>query len=165
MARSGFGPLDDIRAHAGDLDIRLPAHRIHGQDRAPGRAHDDYTPRQDEGRAFGFVRHDRHYDEADWYGQRGSPGFASRGSAEGGFRGLGPRDYRRSDSRIREDICDRLTEDDAIDARGISVDVAQGEVVLEGHVGSHRMRRAAEACARACSGVRHLRSHLHVRGG
>ena len=30
---------------------------------------------------------------------------------------------------------------------------------------SHRMRRAAEACARACSGVRHLRSHLHVRGG
>jgi len=168
MARPRFRPLEEIRAHADDLDIRLPAHRIHGQDRAPWRAHDDYTPRQDEGRAFGFVRHDRHYDETGWYGRRGSPaspGFPSGGTAGGGCRGLGPRGYRRSDSRIREDVCDRLTEDDEIVARGISATVAQGEVVLEGHVGSHRMRRATEACARACSGVLHVRNHLHVRGG
>lgn len=155
MARSGFRPLEEIRTHTDDLDIRLPAHRVHGQDRAPGQAHDGYTPRQDEGRAFGFVRHDRNYDETDWYGRRGlpaSPGFPPGGTADGGFRGLGPRGYRRSDSQIREDVCDRLTEDDAIDARGISVTAAQGEVVLEGRVGSHRMRRAAEVLPASAAG-------------
>lgn len=157
-----------IKGYPDIAGLRLPGHRMQDQDRAPGRAHDDCTPRQDEGRAYGFVRHDRHCDEQDWHGHRGlpaAPGFPPPGPADSGFRGLGPRGYRRSDDRIREDLCDRLTDDDAIDARGISVHVAQGEVTLAGHVGSWRMSRAAEACARACCGVRDVRNGLHVRGG
>ena len=163
MADRGFGPRQGMPGRLEDLDIRLPGHRVHGQDRAPGRAHDDYTPRQDEGHAFGFVRHTRHYDDKDRDKDRyaaGSPGLPPRG----GFRGLGPAGYSRSDQRIREDICDRLTDDDTIDARGISVRVVQGEVALEGHVGSRRMKEAASLCAADCAGVRDVRNGLNVRG-
>ena len=34
----------------------------------------------------------------------------------GAHRGRGPKGYRRSDERIREDVCERLTEDPFIDA-------------------------------------------------
>ncbi len=171
MAQSRFGPRRERFGYPEDLDLRLPAQRMRGldsgQDRAPGRAHDDYTPRQDEGHAYGFVRHQRHYDDQDWYGRRGGaadPGLPPRGPADGGFRGLGPRGYRRSDARIREDVCDRLTDADAIDARGILVTVSEGLVTLHGHVGSQRMKQAAERCARDSAGVAHVQNHLHVRG-
>ena len=81
MADRGFGPRQGMPGRLEDLDIRLPGHRVHGQDRAPGRAHDDYTRRQDEGHAFGFVRHTRHYDDKDWDKDRyaaGSPAFPRR---------------------------------------------------------------------------------------
>ena len=31
-------------------------------------------------------------------------------------RGRGPKDYTRSDDRIREEVCDRLTDDPRVDA-------------------------------------------------
>ena len=37
------------------------------------------------------------------------------------YAGRGPRGYRRSDDRIGEDVCDRLTDDPALDASGIEV--------------------------------------------
>ncbi len=166
MAERNWGPRRGIYRRPDDLEIRLPGHRIHGQDPAPGRAHDDYAwkrdnGRQDEGHAYGFVRHNRRYDDGDRPAER--PGLPSQDTA-GGFRGLGPRGYRRSDARIREDLCDRLTDEDTIDARGISVEVAQGRVTLAGHVGSPRMKRAAGLCAAECAGVAEVRNDLHVRG-
>lgn len=159
MTHSRFGPQRGRAGHPEDLDLRLPLRQVRGQDsgqdRAPGRAHDDYTPRQDDGHAFGFVRHQRHYDDRDWYGRRG----------ESGFRGLGPDGYRRSDTRIREDVCDRLTEADAIDARGIRVTVSGGRVALEGHVRSPRMRQAAGDCAHGCAGVLRVENALRIRDG
>lgn len=160
MAERNWGPRRRTYELPEDLEIRLPGHRIHGQDPAPGRAHDDYAWRQDEGHAYGFVRHNRHYD-MDRPAQ--TPGLPPQDTT-GGFRGLGPRGYRRSDARIREDLCDRLTDEDTIDARGISVEVAQGRVTLTGHVGSGRMKRAAGLCAAECAGVAEVRNDLHVRG-
>ena len=55
-------------------------------------------------------------------------------------RGRGPRDYKRSDERIREDVCDRLTEDHDIDASEITVKVEGGEVTLEGTVEDRRLK-------------------------
>lgn len=40
-----------------------------------------------------------------------------------GHRGLGPQGYKRSDQRISEDVHDRLTDDDHLDASAISVTV------------------------------------------
>lgn len=78
-------------------------------------------------------------------------------------RGRGPSGYTRSDERIREDVCDRLTDDWAVDAREISVTVEGGEVTLDGSVDSRHAKRRAEDCVDRLSGVRHVQNNLRVK--
>lgn len=80
-----------------------------------------------------------------------------------GFRGHGPKDYKRSDDRIREDVCDRLADADSVDARGISVEVSGGEVTLNGHVSSRQAKRVAEDTVEQCSGIQHVQNNLRIR--
>ncbi|MBV9241996.1 MAG: BON domain-containing protein, partial [Acidobacteria bacterium] len=82
---------------------------------------------------------------------------------EGDFRGRGPRGYTRSDDRIKEDLSDRLTDDYALDASEIDVDVTNGEVVLSGTVESRYEKRRAEDVAEAVSGVRNVENRLRVK--
>lgn len=88
---------------------------------------------------------------------------------ERGYRGRGPRNYRRSDERIREDICDRLTEDALLDASDIEVTVKSGEAMLDGAVSDKLARRRAEDIADSVSGVvvvvNNLRIERHARTG
>lgn len=79
------------------------------------------------------------------------------------YRGIGPRGYTRSDERIREDVCDGLTDDPALDASEIEVTVAGSEVTLSGTVGSRAERRRAEDDADRVSGVIHVQNNLRVR--
>ncbi|WP_284164783.1 BON domain-containing protein [Frigidibacter sp. SD6-1] len=79
-------------------------------------------------------------------------------------RGRGPRNYRRSDSRLEEDVNDRLTDDDWLDASDITVEVKDQEVTLEGFVASRQAKRRAEDCADSVSGVQHVQNNLRVRG-
>jgi osmotically-inducible protein OsmY len=62
----------------------------------------------------------------------------------GGNRGKGPKDYRRSADRIREDVCDRLSDDDYLDASNIEVKVEGDEVILSGTASSREEKRRAE---------------------
>lgn len=59
------------------------------------------------------------------------------------YAGRGPRGYPRSDARIYEDICDRLTVDSHVDASDIDVNVRDGDVTLRGSVPTREMRRRA----------------------
>jgi BON domain len=77
-------------------------------------------------------------------------------------RGRGPKGYRRSDERIREDVSDRLTEDSGVDASGIEVGVRDGEVTLSGTVGDRRARRRAEDLAESVAGVAHVQNNLRL---
>ncbi|MBL4918901.1 BON domain-containing protein [Szabonella alba] len=81
----------------------------------------------------------------------------------GPHRGKGPKGYRRSDERIHEDVCDLLGHDDKLDASGISVTVAGGEVTLDGFVDTRMARRWAEDCVEACSGIGHIQNNLRLR--
>lgn len=81
----------------------------------------------------------------------------------GSRRGKGPRGYQRSDERIREDVSDRLTDDEIVDASDIDVKVKDCEVTLSGFVQSRRERRRAEDCAESVSGVRHVQNNVRVR--
>lgn len=78
------------------------------------------------------------------------------------FAGRGPRGYQRTDARIYEDVCDRLTVDSHIDASELEVDVRDGEVVLRGHVPTREMRRQAEDAAFDIPGVRHVNNDVRV---
>jgi hypothetical protein len=80
----------------------------------------------------------------------------------GPYTGRGPRGYRRSDERIMEDVCDRLTQHGQLDASGIAVDVNDGEVALKGSVNSRRAKRMAEAVAESVNGVWDVNNQLRV---
>jgi hypothetical protein len=83
--------------------------------------------------------------------------------AMGGMhKGKGPRGYQRSDERIREDVCDRLADDDMLDASEIEVQVNGSEVVLSGTVLSREAKRHAEDLAESISGVRHVENRIRV---
>lgn len=83
--------------------------------------------------------------------------------AEGGeHAGRGPKNYLRSDERIREDACERLTQDEHVDASEIEVSVKDGEITLEGTIPERRMKRIAEDCMEAVSGARQVHNRLRV---
>lgn len=82
----------------------------------------------------------------------------------GPFAGKGPRGYRRSDERIMEDVCERLTQHGQIDASDIEVEVHNGEVTLKGTVRDRRMKRMADDIADSVFGVNDVHNQLHLSG-
>lgn len=81
---------------------------------------------------------------------------------EGGYRGKGPKTYHRSEERIKEDVCDRLTDDDMLDASDIEIEVHSDEVVLTGRVDNRMQKRRAEDLVESVSGVRNVENRLRV---
>lgn len=94
---------------------------------------------------------------ASWFGDEDA---ARRREMD--HRGNGPQGYTRSDERILEDACDRLTEDRDVDARNITVSVQEGELTLSGTVSDKRAKREAEDCVDNVSGVSHVQNNLRV---
>jgi hypothetical protein len=79
--------------------------------------------------------------------------------------GRGPKNYRRSDERLLEEINERLTDDHAVDATHIEVKVEDGLVTLTGFVATRREKREAEDCALAVRGVHDVMNALRVARG
>jgi hypothetical protein len=86
------------------------------------------------------------------------------GRPRGQFSGMGPRGYRRSDERIKEDVCQCLTDDHHIDASDIEVAVNDREVVLTGTVTSRMQKRHAEDLIERLPGVRDVINSIRVIG-
>lgn len=84
------------------------------------------------------------------------------GRGEGKYRGRGPKNYRRSDDKLREEVCDRLTDNEWLDASDVEVNVTAGEVILTGTVDSRYAKRLAENIAESVSGVSHVQNNLRV---
>lgn len=105
---------------------------------------------------FGQPRTDR--DRGGWWG----------GDAEverPSYRGRGPKNYQRSDERIREDVCERLYRDDRVDASDLEVTVEGGVVTMSGSVQDREMKRRAEDLAESCGGVRDVQNQIRVARG
>jgi hypothetical protein len=105
-------------------------------------------------------------------GQRLGGGYGAGGylSGEGGMRGgehrgRGPKGYTRSDDRIREEVCDCLSDDPHIDASEIEVSVNNGEVTLSGSVSDRNAKRHAEDIIEHLSGVKHVQNNLRMSQG
>jgi osmotically-inducible protein OsmY len=80
----------------------------------------------------------------------------------GPYAGRGPKGYHRSDERIHEDVCERLTEHPAIDASDIEIAVSEGDVTLSGQVESRAVKHLTEAMVETVSGVKEVHNHLRV---
>jgi hypothetical protein len=83
--------------------------------------------------------------------------------SQGPHQGRGPQGWRRSDERVREEICERLTDDVLIDARGIEVEVREGVVTLSGEAVRPSDPTLASQIAHEVSGVKDVRVELTVK--
>ena len=108
---------------------------------------------------------DRASDEvASWFGDEEAERRRRMDESRGGqYRGHGPRGYKRSDERIKEDVNDRLTDDAYLDASDIEVEVKNGEVTLSGVVRSRNDKRRAEDIVESISGVSNVQNNIRVR--
>jgi len=105
---------------------------------------------------------DRASDEvSSWFGDEDAE-RRRRMDETRGHRGRGPKNYTRSDERIREDINDRLTDHDYLDASNIDVAVNSSDVTLTGTVNSRYEKRLAEDIAENVSGVKNVENRIRV---
>lgn len=138
------------------------------------RNHDDRDERN-RGEFSGGAFSGPYARDAGWSGGGGREDYA-RESGRGGadyaretiepmqsHRGKGPKNYRRADTRIEEEVNEALTIDHHVDATDIIVSVADGEVTLTGIVSSRAMKRRAEDVAESCSGVRDVFNNLRIQ--
>lgn len=79
-------------------------------------------------------------------------------------RGRGPRNATRSDHLIAEELNERFTDDELLDATEILLSVTDGEVLLTGEVPERWMKHRAEDITDAVRGVRDIENRIKVSG-
>ena len=131
-----------------------------GEDRSDGAYSYGYEGQGGYGESQGMHAQSGHARGGSEFG-----GKAFREREAGGFRGRGPQGYVRPDERIRDDIIDRLTDDDDIDASQILLMIEDGVVTLTGNVPERGMKHRAEDIAAEASGVRDVRNEIRVDNG
>ena len=77
-------------------------------------------------------------------------------------RGKGPKNYKRSPERIKDDVNDKLSDHWMIDATEIEVEVKDSEVTLNGTVDSRQSKIRAEDVAESVSGVTYVQNNLRI---
>ena len=120
------------------------------------------------GRGYASEGYGSSGDGRGWRERGGELAWSFAHQREGGrgqpdHRGRGPRGYKRSDERVREDVCDQLYNDPYVDASDIEVEVSGGEVTLGGTIDSRQTRRRAEDIVESVLGVTHVQNNLRVR--
>jgi hypothetical protein len=104
------------------------------------------------------------YGGHQYGGQYGGPS-PGRGDNPADFRygSRGPKGYKRSDERIREDVCDRIARTPNLDASDVEVSVTGGEVLLSGTVPQRSMKWELEQIAEGVPGVFDVNVSLRVK--
>ena len=174
------GILDRLRDEVRSWFVDEREERRHGRDqRDRGRWGGIDDSWRDWARQWGYVEgRGQRRPDYDWgYGvgtgrarfdEYATPRSWDRGGrqrAGGSFAGLGPRGYRRSDERIREDVCERMCDSAELDASDIEIVVVGGEVTLTGSVHDRDEKRLAEDLSENVSGVREVHNQLRVSPG
>jgi hypothetical protein len=98
-----------------------------------------------------------------WAGWMTGPNPYNPFDAPGQYSGIGPKNYKRSDDRILEDVNEQLTRHHLVDASDIEVSVQDGEVTLRGSVDFRQTKRLVEDIAENVSGVKDVRNELRVQ--
>lgn len=107
-------------------------------------------------------RADRGFEMGSWPRERLETPMHEERSV-GRRLGRPPKNFTRTDERIREDVCERLIREERIDASDVEVNVRGGIVVFDGTVPDRFMKYALEYEAEACPGVRDVENRVGVR--
>ncbi len=90
----------------------------------------------------------------------GGPGSAGD---RGPHYGKGPKGYKRSDDRIREDVCEMIARQGHIDASDVEVRVESATVILTGTVAARQDKRGLEQLVERCRGIDDVQNEIRVR--
>jgi hypothetical protein len=178
--------IDELRSWFGNEEAqrrRMADEREDGRTRGDwssrdwGRPREEWRGRSEEWRGRNEWEHepvDRDWSRRWGYVEGREPGFGSRGYgmwgrerdwASGPYAGRGPRNYQRSDERIREDVCERLSQHSYLDPSDIEIVVDSGSVTLQGSVNDRWAKRTAEDIAEDVQGVKDVNNQLRVFTG
>lgn len=134
----------------------------------PGQSgHDVFSHDDDYQRGQGGYGQDqgRHAQSGHGRGAPRQPGGSDSSRGTGSHRGRGPRNYRRSDESITDELIDRFTDHPDLDATQILLQVEDGEVTLTGEVPERRMKHLAEDIAAELRGITELHNRIRVDDG
>lgn len=152
----GYGPYGENRGYGGV-----------GGFGAYGREYDRLGESPGYGGYGGYGTSSSRFYGSSW--DRGAyGGFGDRqGTAIGrpNYSGRGPKNWKRSDERIIDDINERLARDPDLDATDVDVRVSNGVVTLAGVVEDRGEKRRAEDIAEDVFGVDDVHNELKVRHG
>lgn len=96
------------------------------------------------------------------YGSASNLAWQNPERRSGLHAGKGPKGYRRSDERVREEVSEVLRMHSEIDASEIEIDVKEGVVTLSGTVESRQIKRLVEDTVEGISGVSDLKNDLRI---
>ncbi|BDB27672.1 BON domain-containing protein [Cupriavidus sp. P-10] len=119
---------------------------------------------------YGRWQDERLEREARGYGGDGGyGGYGGYGGSDDEWdapaqrRPAGPRNYRREDDRIHDEVCNRLARDDELDVSDVEVRVQEGVVTLEGKVNDRHTKYDIEDIAERVFGVQDVINHIRVQ--
>ena len=114
---------------------------------------------------------ERHYtfSELESYGKRKIRAREARSAPPPlnknvkGFRGKGPKNFMRSDEKIKDDASEALYRNTHVDASRIEVFVTKGVVTLKGFVNDREQKKMAEAAIDHLPGVEDVFNEIHLK--
>lgn len=150
-----------------------------GGSQEQGRNQDSYPGTYERGQFYS--PHSRsEYGNFSGYGMGGNAGGGYSGGgysggSSGGYSGQGqggrsqqradrkgPKGYTRSDERVKEDLCERLTDAYDLEVENVTIEVKDGKVSISGTVPERHMKHRIEDIASTCSGVKDVENNVRV---
>ncbi len=116
----------------------------------------NYEGRDEGASPMGYER----YND-DFIARQSSPDQHGQ-SNRGRHVGKGPKNYMRSDDRIKEDVCEAICQHGDIDASNVEVEVEDGTVTLSGTVEERRMKHLIEDAIEEVSGVKDVANQIRT---
>jgi hypothetical protein len=110
------------------------------------------------------VLSERHYSWSplEFYGRKLLRRRGGGAVPKENFKGKGPKNYSRSDEKIKDDVCERLYRSTDVDASNIEVLVSDGLVVLRGTVKTREQKKRAEFIIEHIVGVRDILNEIRL---
>ncbi len=134
-------------------------------DRDMDRDRSMFWGREPYGQSYGREDRERMTSSSPARGEGYGRSYAMRDFEEdrGPFYGKGPKGYKRSDERIREEVCDLIANQGHIDASDVEVKVENCVVTLSGNVSQRSDKRALEQLVERARGVDEVHNELRLR--
>ena len=98
------------------------------------------------------------YGRASGYGRESAYGRTRSRD----FTGKGPKGWKRSDERIKEDVSEQFARHPDLDPSQVEIRVSDGEVTLTGNVNDRDSKRLAEDIAENVQGVKDVTNQIRV---